>query len=121
MRTWWLDAKHLRPYRLQDQARLFKWTLFERGGELHLAAMPYDAGYLYHMEIVAQVALRSGWCDQKGAEKFLKRSGNVFGEAGIRVLGGGARHEDGRVRNYSYRFGAIPDHYLPRVLERLGL
>lgn len=121
MRTWWLDGKRVRAYRLQDQARLFKWTLFERGGELHLAAMPYDAGYLFHMEIVAQLAQHEGWCDAASAEKFLKRSGNLFGEAGIRVLGGGTRHEDGRTRNYSYRFGAVPDRYLAIVNGRLGL
>ena len=65
MKVWWLDARHLRAYRHQDQARLFKWVLFERSDELQLAAMPYDAGYLFHMELVAQLALREGWCDQK--------------------------------------------------------
>lgn len=121
MRVWWLDAKHLRAYRLQDQARLFKWVLLERGGELHLAAMAFDAGYLFHMEIAAQLAVHEGWCDQKNAERFLKRSGNMFGEARARVLGGGVRHEDGRVRNFSYRFGAIPENYLARVDSALGL
>jgi hypothetical protein len=121
MRALWIDKDGLRPYRREDLARLFKWALFERGGQLVLAAMPYDAGWLFHMEAVAQAALQSGWCDAKAAEKFLQRTGNLFHEAGIRVLGGGTRFEDGRIRNYSYRFGAVPEKRLAEVHAALHL
>jgi hypothetical protein len=121
MRVWWIESTGVRAYQPEDQARLFKWVLFEHGGELHLAAMPYDAGYLFHMELVAQIALRQGWCAPEAAEAFLKRDGNLFGEAGVRVLGGGVRQADDRVSNSSFRFGAIPAAYLPRVHQALSL
>lgn len=121
MRAWWLDAKAVRAYRLQDQARLFKWVAFERGGEMQLVAMPYDAGLVFHMEAVAELARRKGWCDDKGAKAFLKRQGNEFAEAGIRVYGGGVRFESGATRNYSYRFGPVPDPLRARVEEILGI
>lgn len=121
MRVLWLDKDGLGEYRPEDRGRLFKWALFERDGQAYLVAMPYDAGFVFHMEAIAQAALRSGWCDAKQAEKFLKRAGNIFHEAGIRVLGGGIRYEDGRIRNYSYRFGAIPEKRFPAVLAALGL
>lgn len=121
MRVLWLDKDGLGEYRPECRERLFKWALFERDGKAYVAAMPYDAGLLFHMEAVAQAALRSGWCDAKGAERFLKRTGNVFREAGVRVLGGGVRYEDGRIRNRSYRFGAVPEKRLPAVLKALHL
>jgi len=121
MQVTWLAADGVRAYRPEDRDRLFKWVLFERGGELRIGAMSFDAGYLFHMEIVAQLATRNGWCPPAAAEAFLKRNGNLFGEAGVRVLGGGVRLADGRVVNSSFRFGEIPEAYLPRVREALGL
>lgn len=121
MKATWLESGGMRDYRREDVDRLFKWVLFERGGELQVGAMPYDAGYLFHMEIVAQIAIRNGWCPPQAAEAFLKRSGNLFGEAGVRVLGGGVRRADGHVADASFRFGEIPEAYRARVNESLGL
>lgn len=109
MRAWWLDAKQMRAYLPRDRARLFKWVVFRRNGETQLAAMPYDAGWTYHMEAIAELARRKGWCGEADAKAFLKRTGNEFAEARIRVLGGGIRREDGSVRNFSYRFGPVPE------------
>lgn len=109
MRAWWLEASGVRPYRVADRERLFKWVVFERKGEPELVAMPYDAGWVFHMEAVAQLALRKRWCGEADAKAFLKRTGNAFPEAGLKVVGGGARFSDGSVRNYSYRFGAVPE------------
>ena len=109
MRAWWLDASGVRRYRPSDNGRLFKWVVFAREGETELVAMPYDAGWVFHMEAIAELALRKGWCDEKGAKAFLKRSGNGFHEAGVDVRGGGVRFESGHVRNFSYRFGAVPE------------
>lgn len=109
MRAWWLDASAVRAYRPSDRERLFKWVVFEREGESSLVAMPYDAGWVFHMEAVAELARRKGWCDEADAKAFLKRSGNGFPEAGLKVLGGGARFESGLVRNFSYRFGPVPE------------
>ena len=109
MRAWWLDGTGVRPYRKSDRASLFKWAVFERGGETALVAMPYDAGWTFHMEAVAELASRKRWCSDGEAEAFLKRSGNGFPEAGMRILGGGTRFENGHVRNFSYRFGAVPE------------
>jgi|GEM_PF-3399989 len=109
MRAWWLEASGVRPYRASDRERLFKWVVYERDGETELVAMPYDAGWVFHMEAMAELARRKRWCDDAGAKAFLKRSGNAFPEAGVRVLGGGARFESGHTRNFSYRFGAVPE------------
>jgi hypothetical protein len=121
LRVFWLDKDGLGVYKPACKERLFKWVLFEREGRPMLMAMSYDAGYVFHMEAVAQAAIRSGWCDEKGAEKFLKRSGNVFHEAGIRVLGGGVRFESGKTRNFSYRFGPVPERFEEAVSRALGL
>ena len=109
MQAWWLDASGVRPYRASDRARLFKWVVFARGGDVDLVAMPYDAGWVFHIEAMAELALRKRWCREAGVKAFLKRTGNGFAEAGVRVLGGGARFENGLVRNFSYRFGAVPE------------
>jgi len=121
MRAWWLDASAVRAYRPSDRERLFKWVVFERAGETALVAMPYDAGWVFHMEAIAELALRKGWCDAAGAKAFLKRSGNGFPEADVKILGGGARFEGGHVRNFSYRFGAVPEpeDRLARIALRL--
>lgn len=121
MRAWWLEASGVRPYRASDRERLFKWVVFEREGGIDLVAMPYDAGYVFHMEAIAQLALRSGWCGEADAAAFLKRDGNRFPEAGVRVLGGGVRFENGHTRNFSYRFGAVPEpeDRLARIALRL--
>lgn len=121
MRAWWIEKEDLRAYRPQDGARLFKWVAFERGGEIELVAMPRDAGWTYHMEAMAELAVRKGWCGQAEADAFLKRNGNGFPEAGIRVLGGGTRDEDGSVRNYSYRFGPVPESEDLEARRTLGL
>lgn len=109
MRAWWIEASGVRPYRASDRERLFKWVVFERDGETELVAMPYDAGWAFHMEAMAELALRKRWCGEADAKAFLKRSGNAFREAGVRVIGGGARFENGLTRNFSYRFGAVPE------------
>ena len=121
MRAWWLEASGVRPYRLADRERLFKWVVFERGEGTELVAMPYDAGWVFHMEAVAELARREGWCDETGAKAFLKRTGNGFPEAGLRILGGGTRFADGAVRNFSYRFGAVPETEDALARVSLGL
>jgi len=121
MRAWWLDPSGVRPYRAADRARLFKWVVYERDGETELVAMPYDAGWAFHVEIITELALRKGWCDAADAKKFLKRSGNGFKEASLDVLGGGTRFESGLVRNFSYRFGAIPEPEERSARIALGL
>lgn len=109
MRAWWLEASGVRPYRGEDRERLFKWVVFERDGAVALVAMPYDIGLAFHMEAIAQLALRKGWCGAEAAQAFLKREDGGFLEARVRVLGGGARFENGMIRNFSYRFGAVPE------------
>jgi len=120
--AWWLDSESVRAYNpARDAGRLFKWVLFRRDGALHLAAMPDDAGLDFHMQLLADLAVRKGWCASGDAEGFLKRYDNDFSEAGVEVLGGGARLRDGRVRNYSFRFGPVPERHRRDVMEALGL
>ena len=109
MRAWWLDASGVRSYRTSDRERLFKWVVFERDGAPELVAMPYDAGWAFHTEAVVALALRKRWCREADAKAFLKRTGNGFPEARVSVLGGGTRFENGVTRNFSYRFGAVPE------------
>jgi len=121
MRAWWLDASGVRTYRKADLARLFKWVVFERAGMTQTVAMPYDAGWAFHTEAMAQFAVQRAWCGESEAKAFMKRSGNGFPEADVRVLGGGVRFESGAVRNFSYRFGAVPEpeDRLARIALRL--
>jgi hypothetical protein len=109
MRAWWLEKKILRGYRQSDGPRLFKWVVFTREGETQLVAIPADAGWVFHMEAIAKLAVKKRWCDEAEAEAFLRREGNEFPEADLRVLGGGVRGQDGSTRNFSYRFGPVPE------------
>ena len=109
MRAWWLDASGVRTYRKSDLTRLFKWVVFERDGDVQVVAMPYDAGWAFHTEAMAHFAVARGWCGEDQAKAFMKRSGNRFPEADVSVQGGGTRFENGHVRNFSYRFGAVPE------------
>ncbi|HTK60389.1 MAG TPA: hypothetical protein VL283_04295 [Candidatus Baltobacteraceae bacterium] len=109
MRAWWIDAAGVRKYRLADRSRLFKWVVFTHGRVTQLVAMPYDAGWAFHTEAMAELAVRRAWCEEGAAKAFMKRSGNAFPEADVVVLGGGTRFESGAVRNFSYRFGPVPE------------
>ena len=120
-KTYWFDGERIGTYDPASSSKLFKWVLFRREGKLFLAAMPRDAGFDFHMQLLAEVALRNGWCDSGDADKFLRRYDEDFIEAGIATLGGGARLSNGTVRNYSYRFGAIPEKYRAAVESALGL
>ncbi len=120
-KAYWLDEKSIGPYDLSYAPRIFKWVLFRKDGQLNLTAMPHGIGLDFHMQLMAETALRKGWCSAGDADRFLRRDGNDFYEAGIEVLGGGARMSNGVVRNYSFRFGAIPAKHLAAVIAALGL
>lgn len=109
MRAWWLDVSGVRTYRPSDRERLFKWVVFERDAATAIVAMPYDAGWAFHTEAMAAFAVEREWCTEDEAKAFMKRTGNGFREAGVAVLGGGTRFENGMIRNFSYRFGAVPE------------
>jgi hypothetical protein len=109
MRAWWLDVSVVRKYQEADRDRLFKWVVFTRAGETQMVAMPYDAGWAFHTEAMAELAVRRAWCEEADAKAFMKRTGNGFPEADVVVLGGGTRFENGSVRNFSYRFGPVPE------------
>ncbi len=120
-KTWWFDGERVIAYGPSFRGRLFKWVLFRRDGKLILAAMPDDIGFDFHMQLAAGVAVVLGWCAPGDADRFLKRNGNDFYEAGADILGGGARLKNGAVRNYSYRFGPIPEKHRAAVMVALGL
>lgn len=119
--VYWFDGERVTAYDAASASTLFKWVLFRREDALLVAAMPREAGLDFHMQLLAEVALRKGWCAAGDAEKFLRRYDGDFLEAGIVVLGGGTRLSSGIVRNYSYRFGAIPGKYRAAVETALGL
>ena len=120
-RAWWFDGEKAGEYRRADAGRIFKWILFKKDGELQLAAMPASAGLDFHMQLLSALAAAKGWATPADVDRFIGRSDNHFYEAGIEVMGGGARLRDGSVRNYSYRFGAIPGRFLREVEEKLGI
>jgi hypothetical protein len=121
MTVWWFDGEKTGEYRPACAARLFKWVLFKKSGDLAIAAMPHDAGLDFHMQLLSAVVAEKGWATAADADRFVKRSDNHFYEAGIEVLGGGTRLRNGSLRNYSFRFGAIPDRHLTATLKALGL
>lgn len=119
-KIFWLDKSGLSEYGRAARERLYKWVLFERGGKLFVTAMPEDASFVYHMQLMAETARRLGWCDAAGADAFLRRYDSDFSEAGLTILGGGVRLKSGEVRNFSYRFGPVPEKYEKEVLAALG-
>jgi hypothetical protein len=121
MTVWWFDGEKTEDYGPGCAGRVFKWVLFKKGGDLMIAAMPHDTGLDFHIQLLAAVVAEKGWASAADADRFVGRSDNHFYEAGIEVLGGGTRLRNGSIRNYSYRFGAIPDRRLPEVMKALGL